>query len=408
MKILVFTTLYPNNVWPNHGVFIKERMTRVARLEGCELKVVASVPYFPPLRLGTRWKFSQVVRKEMREGIETVHPRYFITPKVGMVFYGCTMFLSLLPYVRSLQKNFAFELIDSHFLYPDGMAAVLLGCYLRKPVIVSARGSDVNVYKDFRFIRPLLRWTVLHANRVIAVSEALKGAIATLGLPTDKVAVIPNGVDSEKFSPMSKVEARRCVGLPDGPVLLSVGHLTANKGFDLLVRALKMLHQHGEHDLSLVIIGEGGFRPALEQLIASLRLSSRVRLVGAVPHQALSPWYNAADLFCLVSAREGWPNVILEALACGTPVVATAVGGIPEVLRSEKVGLLTERSMEKIAESITRALRRPWKEDEIVQYARQYQWEHAASAIVSLFRDVLASHGSLSSTAPFTRERRVG
>jgi hypothetical protein len=118
MKILVFTTLYPNNVWPNHGVFIKERMTRVARLEGCELKVVASVPYFPPLRLGTRWKFSQVVRKEMREGIETVHPRYFITPKVGMVFYGCTMFLSLLPYVRSLQKNFAFELIDSHFLYP--------------------------------------------------------------------------------------------------------------------------------------------------------------------------------------------------------------------------------------------------------------------------------------------------
>ena len=344
----------------------------------------------------------------MREGIETVHPRYFITPKVGMVFYGCTMFLSLLPYVRSLQKNFAFELIDSHFLYPDGMAAVLLGRYLRKPVIVSARGSDVNVYKDFRFIRPLLRWTVLHANRVIAVSEALKGAIATLGLPTDKVAVIPNGVDSEKFSPMSKVEARRCVGLPDGPVLLSVGHLTANKGFDLLVRALKMLHQHGEHDLSLVIIGEGGFRPALEQLIASLRLSSRVRLVGAVPHQALSPWYNAADLFCLVSAREGWPNVILEALACGTPVVATAVGGIPEVLRSEKVGLLTERSMEKIAESITRALRRPWKEDEIVQYARQYQWEHAASAIVSLFRGVLASHGSLSSTAPFTRERRVG
>jgi teichuronic acid biosynthesis glycosyltransferase TuaC len=274
-------------------------------------------------------------------------------------------------------------------------------------VIVSARGSDVNVYKDLALIRPLLRWTLLRAHRVITVSEALKRAIATLGVPEDKVAVIPNGIDSEKFSPMSQAEAQRRVGLSDGRVLLSVGHLTEGKGFDLLVRALKMLHQQGEQDLSLVLVGDGVFRADLEQLIASLRLSSYVRLVGAVPHQALSPWYNAADLFCLASAREGWPNVILEALACGTPVVATAVGGIPEILRSEKVGLLTERSAEKIAQSINRALRQSWKQDEIVQYARQYQWEHAATAIVSLFRDVLALYDSLSSTIPFSRERRV-
>ena len=254
----------------------------------------------------------------------------------------------------------------------------------------------------------LLRVLTRLADRVTAVAEPVRSFLEdTVGLPSSKLITIQNGVEVDRYEAAIPHDRKKW-DLKNSEVIIGcVARLSPEKGHTVLLRAFqKVINRHSQ--ARLVIIGEGGFRPALEQLIASLRLSSRVRLVGAVPHQALSPWYNAADLFCLVSAREGWPNVILEALACGTPVVATAVGGIPEVLRSEKVGLLTERSMEKIAESITRALRRPWKEDEIVQYARQYQWEHAASAIVSLFRGVLASHGSLSSTAPFTRERRVG
>src|SRR5215510_5748560 len=127
VKVLVCTSLYPNSIWPHHGVFVKERMTQFARLEGCNVKVVAPVPYFPPVKITPRWHFSQIPRCESIEGITVYHPRYFMTPKVGMSFYGLTMFLSVLRTVAKIQQDFSFDLIDAHYVYPDGFAAVLLG-----------------------------------------------------------------------------------------------------------------------------------------------------------------------------------------------------------------------------------------------------------------------------------------
>jgi len=170
MKVLVFTTLYPNNVWPNQGVFIKERMTQFARLDGCEVKVVAPVPYFPPIKANWRWRFSQVAPSEVRDGIEVYHPRYYMTPKWGMTLYGILMFLSVVLAVRKLRRDFDFDLIDAHFVYPDGFAAVLLGKCFNKPVVVTARGSDVNLYSAFPIIHRLLRYTLNEAKSVIAVS----------------------------------------------------------------------------------------------------------------------------------------------------------------------------------------------------------------------------------------------
>src|SRR5262245_51955592 len=135
MKVLVFTTLYPNNIWPNHGVFIKERMTKFANLDGSEVKIIAPVPYFPNLNVNWRWAFSQVAHRELRDGIEVYHPRYFITPKVGMTLYGWMMFLSVFPLVKTVQNDFDFDVIDAHFVYPDGFAAIQLGRYFNKPVV---------------------------------------------------------------------------------------------------------------------------------------------------------------------------------------------------------------------------------------------------------------------------------
>src|SRR6516164_1671699 len=163
MKILVFTSLYPNQVWPNHGIFIKERMARFAKRDGCEIKVVAPVPYFPAININWRWKFSQVARREMRDGIEVYHPRYFLTPKVGMALYGWLMFFSVLPVVQKLRKDFKFDLIDAHYVYPDGFAAVQLGRLFKRPVVVSARGSDVNLYRTFPLIRKLLQYVLRNA-----------------------------------------------------------------------------------------------------------------------------------------------------------------------------------------------------------------------------------------------------
>jgi glycosyltransferase involved in cell wall biosynthesis len=390
MKILVFTTLYPNNIWPNQGVFIKERMTQFASLDGCEVKVVAPVPYFPPIKANWRWRFSQVVSSEVRDGIAVYHPRYFMTPKWGMPFYGLLMFLSVLRTVKRLRNEFAFDLIDAHFVYPDGFAAVLLGKYFNKPVVVSARGSDVNVYSAFPIIRRLLRYTLNEAKTVIAVSRALRDAITRLGIPGDKVSVVPNGVDVQKFYPLKKQSARRALGLPEKRILLSVGNLTANKGLDLLLKAFSRLSNNpAEGDLYLVIIGDGVMRRQIEALILSLGLVGKVRLEGAVAHETLNLWYNAADLFCLLSQKEGWPNVLLESLACGLPVVATTVGGIPEIIRSETIGVLTERDEAKIEDSIRRALAKPWRVDELSTYAKNFSWDRAAVRLQEIFRAAL-------------------
>jgi glycosyltransferase involved in cell wall biosynthesis len=389
MKILVFTSLYPNNVWPNHGVFIKERMTRVAALDGCEVKVVAPVPYFPAVRLNWRWKFSEVSRLEMRDGIEVHHPRYFITPKVGMTFYGWWMFLSALRTVKRIQKQFDFDVIDAHYVYPDGFAAVLLGKYCKKPVVVSARGSDINLYRTLPVIRKLLRYVLTNADKAIAVSQALKRAMVQLGIREDKICCVPNGVDTQKFCPIQKEQARRDLGLPKGRMILSVGNLTPNKGFDLLIRSFAALTARREYkDLQLSIVGDGLIREELKKLIYNFRLEDRIRLVGAVPHEQLHLWYGAANLFCLASAREGWPNVILESLACGTPVVATSVGGIPEIIRSATVGVLVDRDERALTEAIGGALRRDWSEQTLVEYARNHTWDRTAQDILQVLEVV--------------------
>ena len=387
MKVLVFTTLYPNNIWPNHGIFVKERMSHFARLGGCKVMVIAPVPYFPRFRIGWRWVYSQIAQKEMIDRVEVYHPRYFMIPKIGMALHGLLMFLSVLSIVKKVKKEFDFDLIDAHYVYPDGFAAVLLGRVFRKPVVVSARGSDINLFTRFPLIRRLIRYTLLKADRVISVCQALKKKMIHLGIPRNKISVIPNGVDQDKFFPFPKEEARRRLGLPvDRNVILSVGNLTSNKGFHLLIRALKVLHtKFHEKNLHLVIVGEGKFQSELERLIASLNLENHVRLAGAVSHKELYLWYSAADVFCLASSREGWPNVLLESLACGTPVVATPVGGIPEIVSSERIGLLTQRNEQEIAEGISNALKKPWQSDAIIQYARQHTWNEVALSALHVF-----------------------
>jgi teichuronic acid biosynthesis glycosyltransferase TuaC len=395
MRVLTFTTLYPNNVWPNNGVFIKERMTFFSKLNGVEVKVVAPVPYFPNIRLGSRWQYSQVTSHQLIEGLEVYHPQYFMTPKIGMSFYGLTMFWSVLPVVKKIQREFNFDIIDAHYVYPDGYAATLLSNYFKKPVVVSARGSDINLYGEFPIIRRFLRRTLLKANRVVAVCQALKEGIIQLGVPEEKISVIPNGVDSYKFYPTPKEEVRRKLKLPDKKIILSVGHLTRNKGFDYLIKALKILRtDFNQKSIYLVIVGEGEFRKELEKNISLLNLGEHVRLAGAIPHKEMHDWYSAADLFCLASCQEGWPNVILESLACGTPVVATSAGGIPEIISPNGVGMLTERTEQDIVQKISIALKKSWNREEIVKFSEKYTWNQVALRVYDVFKSVLNNPSS--------------
>jgi glycosyltransferase involved in cell wall biosynthesis len=223
--------------------------------------------------------------------------------------------------------------------------------------------------------------------------------IIQLGIPEEKISVVPNGVDAEAFFSVPREDAQKKIKLHGKHVILSIGRLTPNKGFDLLIKALRNLYTEVcEKDLYLAIGGEGGYRKELERLISSLGLNEYVRLVGEIPHQELYNWYSAADIFCLASEDEGWPNVVLESLACGTPVVATPVGGIPEIIRSNGIGLLTKRSEQDIAETISIALKKPWDRNEIAQYARQHTWDKVAQSVYDVFQSVLNSRHNHSIT----------
>lgn len=390
MNILVLSSLYPNNMQPNHGIFVSQRLSHFARITGHPVQVVAPVPYFPPIKISQRWRFSQVQHQEIQAGIPVFHPRYFMTPKVGMSLYGWMMYLSILPQVKKIHKQFAFDLIDTHYVYPDGFAGIQLGRYFDKPVVVSARGSDINQYQYLPIIRRLLKFVLQRAQASVAVSAALKSAMVNLGAPQERVWVISNGIDQQKFFPMAKDVARQKTGLTGKKIILSVGSLIPIKGFDLLIKAFKELRIQGpQSDLHLIIVGEGDARKDLEALVTSLDLADHVHLVGSKPHAELNLWYNAADLFCLLSSREGHPNVVMEALACGVPVLATPVGGIPEIIRSADLGLLTERNVADVAKGMHLALAKSWQREKIQDAVSKCTWENVALQLLGVFKYAL-------------------
>jgi teichuronic acid biosynthesis glycosyltransferase TuaC len=388
LRVLIYTTLFPNSVQPLQGHFVWERMRHL--LPHIDMSVIAPIPYFPPVNLNERWyKFASIPRNERFGGFDVDHPRYVVIPNAAMAIHGISMFAGTLPQVRRRLGAMQYDLIDAHYIYPDGVAAVMLGKLFRKPVVVSARGTDINQFPQFHTIRPMVRRVLSGADGLIAVSQSLKDAMVDLGCPDEKITVIGNGVDSEKFRRQSRQAARQTLGLPDDrPIVLSVGHLIERKGFHVLIEAIGKVRLRKPNAL-LVIVGEGEERAHLEHQIEGLGLANNVRLVGAKPHDQLSAWYSAADIFCLASSREGWANVILEAMACGLPVVATRIWGTPEVVVSPTLGTLVQRTPEEFERAIEDALQRDWDREAIVAHARNHSWDKVAASVLKVYEKVL-------------------
>jgi len=291
------------------------------------------------------------------------------------------MFLGSFLLARRLHRKFHFDCIDAHYVYPDGFAAVLLGKVLRLPVVVSARGTDINVFPSFSMIRPMLLWTLRNAGGIVAVSAALKRALTDLGLPAEAVCVIPNGADLERFQPIAQSEARCFLGLPkEGKIVVSVGSLTEGKNQSMLISAFSRVSKV-QAELRLYILGEGPQRTALQALIRSLHLTDQVILVGAKPNKELAMWFSAADVSCLASSREGWPNVLMESIACGTPIVATRVGGVPEIIVSTELGLLVELDQKALADGLQFALGKNWDRMALVRHAQARSWDRVAAEV---------------------------
>jgi len=395
MNILTFTSLYPNAVMPNSCVFVKYRMAAVAALPGNSLCVVAPVPYFPGFVRRTDWqKYARVPRLEQQDQVAVYHPRYPIVPKVSMQVHWLLMLMGALPTLLSLRKSFRFELIDSHFVYPDGLAAVALGRIFKVPVVLSARGSDVHEFPRYPTIRPMIRRALRSADAIISVCAALRERMVELGAEADQITVIPNGVDVQVFPLMERSEARSVLGLPqDEKIILSVGSLIELKGHQVTIDAMQRVLESVPR-AKLYIIGTGPYRSVLEAKIRERGLTERVVLVGGRPNRELYLWYNAADCSCLASSREGWANVIVESLACGTPVVATNVWGAPEIITSDEVGLLTEREPSDLCEKLRLCLLRNWDRSVIRQHVAGRSWSHVAKEVQSVLTSAIRCRGT--------------
>ncbi len=389
LRLLTYTSLYPNAVQPTFGVFVETRLRHLVASGRATSQVVAPVPWFPfesrcfPIYS----EYARMPREEQRHGLRVMHPRYFLIPKIGMNVAPRLLYAATAPLVaRLVAGEPGVDLIDAHYAYPDGVAAAWLGRRFGLPVVLTVRGSDVNVLSHYDAPRRKILATVRSVAGLITVSRGLKDRLVELGVADQHIVVLRNGVDLRVFQPVDKDVAMRALGL-DGHVILSVGQLVALKGLDLTIRALAKVP-----DTTLLIVGEGPERNRLEALAATAGVGHRVRFVGRVAHDRLKTFFSAANLSVLASRSEGWANVLLESMACGTPVVATDIPGTREVVGAPEAGILVPRTVEAIAEGIRRLLAEPPSRAATRAYAERFGWEDTTRGQLALFESILERH----------------
>ena len=383
MNILLFSTLYPNKEEQRNALFVERRLLNLLKDTDVTARVVAPVPWFPIKHsiFKSYAKFAKVPHKETRSGVTIYHPRYLVIPKIGMALTPFFMFLGTFFLLRRLSRDEkGFDLIDSHFLYPDGMAAILLGKLLKKPVTITCRGSDVTLHVTYKLPFMIARFLIDKADHVITVCEALKTELIRLRLDNAPISVLRNGIDLDFFHEVDRISARDRLGF-SRKTIISVGHLIKRKGHDLVISALLDLEE-----VDLVIIGEGEEEKNLKKLVAELNLSDRVTFTGSLSPDSVREYYSAADVLVLASAREGWANVLLESMACGTPVVATKIWGTPEVVNTPVAGkLVEERNPQCIARAVQELLKDLPNREETRRYTESFDWKSISLAQHTIF-----------------------
>jgi glycosyltransferase involved in cell wall biosynthesis len=394
LRLLTFSTLYPNAAQPNHGVFVENRLRHLVASGEVTSTVLAPVPYFPQGRafkgLARRfgWQaYTEAPLLEIRHGITVHHPRYPVIPAIGMNLAPSLLYRAASRALRRMMADgFAFDAIDAHYFYPDGVAAVRLGQEFGKPVVITARGSDITQLAHFPGPRRMIRHAIGKASAMISVSAALGAALVELGASPERVHVLRNGIDTAMFKPADRVMSRGILGV-SGNVLVSVGALIERKGHDRTIAALPHLPGY-----TLMIAGQGPDHDALLALAQRLGVADRVRLLGSIPHPLLPEFFSAADASVLSSSREGWANVLLESMACGTPVVASNIPGNPEVVQEPAAGLVVDdNTPEGIAAGISKLFAHMPDRAATRAYAERFSWDDTTNGQIALFKRLIGT-----------------
>lgn len=376
MRVLAITKIFPNAAEPLSAPFNRQQFAALATR--CELEVLATIPWFPGAGLVARWssagKLAAVPRRDRIAGIAVRHPRTLFVPRLAHGAWGPLYAASLAPAL--LRYRGKIDVVLGSWAYPDGFAAVVAARLLGVPCVVKLHGSDINVMAKLPGPRRQTAWALSRAARVVAVSRALADEVVALGVPRERVAVVLNGVDGALFHPRDRAAARSELALPAGPMALYVGNLKPEKGVADLARAWQGVVRELP-DARLAIVGGGPERAALEAA-----LPPRATLYGPQPLTAIPAWLAACDVLVLPSHIEGTPNVVLEALACGRRVVATAVGGVPDLLTDPLLGVLVPaREPDALTRALTEALRTPYAPEAVAERGAHGGWDASAAAL---------------------------
>jgi glycosyltransferase involved in cell wall biosynthesis len=355
MRILALTNLYPNPFQPQRATFNRHSLRILSQRHA--VQVIAPILWTDERNARKAGSVPMpATRRVLMDGITVDHPKYWYVPKAMRTWYGHFFQWSVQSAFRKALTEFKPDIVFSPWAYPDGWAAIQLSRQAGLPVVLKIHGSDVLLVKNHRGRVRGTTQALNQADGVVTVSGHLGERILQLGVNPERMKTIIDGVDLEVFRPGDRGAAQKKLGLTAGTRhLLFIGSLAPVKGIDVLLEACAQLPTHLA-PWTLHLIGEGKMRAELAAQAERAGLSDRVIFHGGRAHAELPDWFRSADLFVLASRSEGTPNVLLEAAACGTPFVATTVGGIPAMANLGTARLVPPEDPKRLAEAIAISL----------------------------------------------------
>jgi teichuronic acid biosynthesis glycosyltransferase TuaC len=383
LRVLILTKIFPNAVEPLSAPFNRQQFEALSKL--CHVEVLATVPWFPGARFAARssaGKLTAVPKTDVIAGLPVRHPRTLFLPRMAHGLWGPLYAASLAPLVVRYRGKV--DVVLGSWAYPDGFAAVMLAKALGVPAVVKLHGSDINSIAEMPGPKRLLKWSLPQAAQVVAVSRALAEKVQTLGVSPTRISVVMNGVDGDTFCPHDRGLARQQLQLAvDEKIALYVGNLKQAKGvFDLLESTATWFA--AVPSATLALVGGGESATAVAAFVAALPPSqaARIRVVGPQDKAQVAQWMAACDVLVLPSWNEGTPNVVLEALASGRRVVATSVGGTPDLLADQRLGeLVPAKQPSQLADAIIRVLQQPYDPTLIATLGARGSWQASAQTL---------------------------
>ena len=376
-RVLFISNLYPNPLRPTMGAFNQQQISALSK--HCSVDVISPVPW-------TMLRGRGITRCRQDERVHVYHPTYFYVPRMWRHWYGWFFYWSIWRQATRLLDTGRYDLIYASWLYPDAWAASKLAARYGLPLVVKVHGSDVNKLEPGAAVTESSMEVVNHAEKTVCVSAALKSRLIALGAPEQKLELLYNGINRDIFFPGDKAAIRNQLGVgADEFVVLFVGNLKKEKGIGELVAAYAALEKGTRIRSRLVVIGSGPDRAFAHELVAMKGCSGSVSFLGVQPLEVIARWMNAASVLCLPSYMEGVPNVVLEALSCNTRVVATRVGGIPELDNgSGMITLVEPRQESELLQALLDCSRLPQQDGPLASVST---WAENAGRLNSMMFD---------------------